>query len=497
MQYEPHQYLYNDDPFLSNNLNDVGGFNFEQNFDDAVIDDEFNMYPPNYNFYQPEIKNLESNFNPNIINLSETNDNSDINQYDSKNNKSKINQKQNLNKSNITTLNKENINQSNNIKKNKTQSQLFFPKDSSQIEYHLFPEYLFYNLKEEYLRHKGYDQTNSDEIFRFFLNYRVQEKKEITINKKIEPLMKYSNEDINYSIDYYSKIYLDNLQSQINRYSAKANIKKFQNNQLKKNQNINKPKFTKETMRRLYPNQTEIEQNEKNKMNIFDFSNFFIKLLDNYEKKNGNLSNDENELIDYWKSLTTLEKNKKGIQWENGINNLENELTLFLSDNEIINRLCLLFKKSTGTKTFDPVPLIEYWENQIKIRDKYYKGLYKYDKKTLYNIIQLRFNEENEEMENEIQKEEEELIRYEIEDRENRRLTKEEVEKLFKKYDELSKPKDKYKTGRVMLNLRNQFKYDNIIKKMIRWEFRDYREIEYPVKKEGKNKENEDKDRRK
>ena len=66
MQYEPHQYLYNDDPFLSNNLNDVGGFNFEQNFDDAVIDDEFNMYPPNYNFYQPEIKNLESNFNPNI-----------------------------------------------------------------------------------------------------------------------------------------------------------------------------------------------------------------------------------------------------------------------------------------------------------------------------------------------------------------------------------------------------------------------------------------------
>ena len=32
---EPHQYLNNDDPFLFNNVNDVGGFNFEQNFDNS------------------------------------------------------------------------------------------------------------------------------------------------------------------------------------------------------------------------------------------------------------------------------------------------------------------------------------------------------------------------------------------------------------------------------------------------------------------------------
>ena len=128
MQYEPHQYLNNDDPFLFNNINDVGGFNFEQNFDDAVIDDEFNIYPPNYNFFQPEMKNKESNFNPYIINLTETNDNSDINKSDTKINKSKINKSQNLNKSNIPILNKDTTNKSNINKKNKTQNQLFFRK---------------------------------------------------------------------------------------------------------------------------------------------------------------------------------------------------------------------------------------------------------------------------------------------------------------------------------------------------------------------------------
>ena len=64
---------------------------------------------------------------------------------------------------------------------------------------------------------------------------------------------------------------------------------------------------------------------------------------------------------------------------------------------------------------------------------------------------------------------------------ENKKLNKEEEEEeLQKKFDELSKPKDRYKTGRVMLKLQDQFKYDNIIKKMIKSEFQDNKLFKFP-----------------
>ena len=73
---------------------------------------------------------------------------------------------------------------------------------------------------------------------------------------------------------------MDDLQSQINRYSEKYNINQKQNSEK------DKPKFTKETMRRLYPKQEEMEKRERDKLNCDDFNSFFTKLLNYYQNKN-------------------------------------------------------------------------------------------------------------------------------------------------------------------------------------------------------------------
>ena len=470
--------------YLYDQYSDINQIQFNQNFDDAIVDGDYPL--PDYNNYYSEIEYPNTNMPKSKYNFKiYENENSqpvpinksqNLNQ--SKISKSSTNKVRNINKNYSSNINKNNNNNMNidvnsSVSDSNYHTQSEFKLDDNE-DYKLIPQTLILNLKDEYTKQKGYMQTNAEELFKFFLNYRVQENKGIKINKKIKPLMKYSNGDINYSIEYYNKFFLDDLQSQINRYSEKYNINQKQNSEK------DKAKFTKETMRRLYPNQKELDEIEEKEMNVNNFQKFFSKLLDNYEKKNLNLTNDEKKLIEFWKSLSIIEKNKKRIQWEYGVNNLENELQFFLSDDEIINRLSKIFKKATGTKTLHPKPLIDYWENKIKPRDRYYKGLYKYDKKKFYNLIEEKYNIDKEERENEFEILEEERIKNEIIDRENRKLTNEEVIKLFKRFDELSKPKDKYKTGRVMISLKNQFKYDNIIKKMIDQEFRDYRTIVYP-----------------
>ena len=65
-------------------------------------------------------------------------------------------------------------------------------------------------------------------------------------------------------------------------------------------------------------------------MNVSDFQSFFSKLLDDYEKKTGKLTNDENKLMSHWKNLNENEQIKKNLQWEYGENNLEDEMNIFL-----------------------------------------------------------------------------------------------------------------------------------------------------------------------
>ena len=43
MIYQPEQYIYDNNPILINNNFNLGGVNFQQNFDDAIIDDEYNI----------------------------------------------------------------------------------------------------------------------------------------------------------------------------------------------------------------------------------------------------------------------------------------------------------------------------------------------------------------------------------------------------------------------------------------------------------------------
>ena len=476
--YQPRQYLFDGNSILLNKYADVEEQKYDQNFEDVVEDDPDIKQSTNY------FKTKDLN-NPELLNT----------QLSGKNNETGQNQ---------FSPNQTGFSQTKYQNPNQTQSQF---QEKNQDNYQLIPQQYFENLRDEFYRQKGYMQTNPDVLFKFFLNYRVQEKKGLKINKRIQPLMIYSNDDINYSIQHYNKIFMENLQSQMNGYSTQYNSNNYPSNQFNSNYNMRqtnqtnnnfssfvnyfggtgqnvenafKPKFTNETMRRLYPKQIEIEKREESKMNVSDFNNFFRKLLDNYEKKNGKLTNDENKLIDFWKNINENEMKKKGLQWEFGENNLETELTLFLSDDEIIKRLSFLFEKATGTRTTHPRPLHDYWEYKIKKRDKYYKGLFKYGKENFYKLLEMRYNQEKEDKIREREKEEEERIRKEREEIENKKLTKEKKEELLKKFDQLSKPKDRYKTGRVMINLRNQYKYDNIIKKMIRLEFQDNKLFKFP-----------------
>lgn len=63
---------------------------------------------------------------------------------------------------------------------------------------------------------------------------------------------------------------------------------------------------------------------------------------------------------------------------------------------------------------------------------------------------------------------------------ERHKRNKDEYKKLMKRVRDLAKPKDKWSTGRVMLNLKKQFAYDNILNKMIKLEFKENKRFKYP-----------------
>jgi hypothetical protein len=306
--YQPRQYMFDGNSILLNKYEDVEKEKYDQHFEDVVEEDP-NIQQSNNYFKTKDLNN------PELLNTKLSNTNEQIgesqNQFNPNQTGFSQTKYQNPNQTGFSQTKYQNPNQ--------TQSQL-------QENYQLIPQPLYENLRDEFYRQKGYMQTNPDVLFKFFLNYRVQEKKGLTINRRIQPLMQYSNDDINFSIQHYNKIFMENLQSQINGYSTQYNSKNYQSTQSinpysnfvnyfggtgQSVENSFKPKFTNETMRRLYPKQIEIEKREESKMNVSDFPCFFSKLLDNYERKTGKLTNDENKLIDFWKSLGESEQNKK------------------------------------------------------------------------------------------------------------------------------------------------------------------------------------------
>ena len=345
-------------------------------------------------------------------------------------------------------------------------------------------EKLVENLYDYYYTRKGYFQNDPETLFKFYLGFKQQYNKGNRITERIKGLVKYRDEDIQKCI--YD--YLNNVKNRFRGNSS--NYDSTTNSKFKKNatfsgsgetniKNIYPPKFMKETLRRLYPRQIELEEREKRRLNCEDFNSFFKKLLDYYYKENGKMTNDCQELIQFWNDIP--EKKKKGLEWENGEKDFTEEMELFFNDDEIIQRTSDLFYKQTKFRTYHPYPLHNFWQHDLTQYQRYIYGLNKYNKDDFLQLLinyfeKLEYEKQKKNEYSEEEKRERELRQ--INDRKRELLeTKDEREENLNK---LAIPKDRYKAGRVMLELKDKFKYDNIIKKMIKNEFKDNKLFKYP-----------------
>ena len=341
-------------------------------------------------------------------------------------------------------------------------------------------------LYDYYYMTKGYFQSVPEELFKFYLDYKRRYNKGQRVPKKFEYLMKFREEDVDECIRYF----LQNVRNRFKSSITNENASTFQNTKVLRSMSAKKGfdntikntytiKLTKETEERLYPRLKEIEKREKQKQNCDDFPSFFRKLLKYYHKEKGRYTNNPDTLIDFYKSIPN--KEKKRMEWENGENDLVENMELFFDDEEIINRMSDIFYKHTKFRTYNPTTLHNHWQHFMTKEDRYLNGLSKYSKDDFYSLLDSYFKQkEAEKKKNRDEIEEAEKAQKEQEylDYKTRiRETKEEREELINK---LAQPKDKYKAGRVMLELKDKFQYDNIIKKMIKNEFRDNKLFKFP-----------------
>ena len=341
-------------------------------------------------------------------------------------------------------------------------------------------------LYDYYYMTKGYFQSVPEELFKFYLEYKKRYNRGVRVPKKLEILMQFREKDVDECIRYF----LINVRNRFKSTDINENASTYQNSKIIRSMSAKKGfdntikntytvKLTKETKERLYPRLKEIEKKEKEKQNCDDFSSFFKKLLKYYHKEKGHYTNNKEILINYYKQIPN--KEKKRMEWENGENDFVENMELFFDDEEIINRMSDIFHKHTKLRTYHPTTLHNYWDHFMTKEDRYLNGLNKYNKDNFYSLLEKNYKQKEDEKKLERDYlEEEEKARKEQEyiDYKNRiRETKEEREELINK---LAQPKDKYKTGRVMRDLKDQFKYDNIIKKMIKNEYKDNKLFKFP-----------------
>ena len=365
-----------------------------------------------------------------------------------------------------------------NINNTQTQNQTY-----QKIKKNLEP--LIENLYDYYYRTKGFFQNDPNELIKFYEEYKKKYNKGIRVAESIKELMEYREEDVIQCIHEYIYNLKDRIRNSSTTYKSKGSQSKFFRSasfsKAGDTNVINKhnPKFTNETLKRLYPRQEKIEKREKEKLNCDNFHSFFQKLLNYYQKKRNNLTNDKDEIIQFWKDIPN--KEKLGLQWENGEKDLIEEIELFFNDEEIIQRLSDIFYRHTKFRTYHPTVLHNFWEHDLNNYDRYYNGLNKYSKDDLFSLLEKYYKqmvEEEKEKKNNLDKEEKEKKR--IERLEKHREILEKEEEREKRIEELAIPKDRYITGRAMLRLKKKFKYDNIIKKMIKNEFKDNKLFKYP-----------------
>ena len=333
-------------------------------------------------------------------------------------------------------------------------------------------------LYDYYYLTKGYFQNEPEILFMFFLEFRKKYEKNQKVPMRLEKLMLYRNEDIEQSIYEFVQHVKDRFKNsmastdQNSKYKRSISAKKGFETTIK---NTYDKKFTKETLERLYGK----PRTSKEELNCDNFDKFFEKLVISYYKKNQKFTNRKQLLIDFYKNMEN--KEEKNMEWENGEKDFIENIELFFDDEEMISRLSEIYKKHTKLETLHPTVLHNYWQHNMTKEEKYLKGLYKYGKDDFYSVLERNYKQKEEEKkfdkDHQINDEKNRRIQEEIDYRNHIRETKEEREKII---NELAKPKDKYKAGRVMLGLKEQFKYDNIIKKMIKNEFKDNKLFKFP-----------------
>ena len=341
-------------------------------------------------------------------------------------------------------------------------------------------------LYDYYYFTKGYFQTVPEELFKFYLEYKRRYNRGVRVPKKLEALMLFREEDVDECI----RDFLIKVRNRFKSSDMNENASTYQNSKFIRSMSSTKgfdnnikntytKKLTKETAERLYPRLKELEKREKEKQNCDDFNSYFKKLLKYYYKENKEYTNDKELLIDYYNKIP--KKEEKRMEWENGENDFVEKMEFFFDDEEIINRLSEIFYKHTKIRTYFPTTLHNYWQHFMKSEDRYLNGLNKYSKDDFLSLLIKNYKqkEDDKKLEKDYL-EEEEKNRKEQEYLDYRNRIRETKEEREKKINELAKPKDKYKTGRVMLELKHQFKYDNIIKKMIKNEFKDNKLFKFP-----------------
>jgi hypothetical protein len=246
-----------------------------------------------------------------------------------------------------------------------------------------------------------------------------------------------------------------------------------------------KKKFNEETLKRLYPGtqkrpstafSSACSMKTAYSTSSENLAKFVERLISHCYLVNKRYTNQENELFEFWTRLPNEEKDKKNLIWEKGENNLYAELIGFFSEDAIAERLYELFQNICGYKTYDTRPIHDYWVS-IKLQDKYLKGLNKLNDGELYMLL----DEKKQIKKTEILQKQKEEIEKKRKDEELRQKPKTEIyQRLIKKLNSLAQAKDKWKTGKNMINLRKKFRYDNIIEKMINQEFIENKEFRYP-----------------
>ena len=335
------------------------------------------------------------------------------------------------------------------------------------------------NIYDYYYMTKGYFQNDPEQLFEFYLEFKKKYQNGKRVPSRIGPLMLYKDDDVEKCIQDFlmhvkDRFKLSNVSTDLNTKCKRSmSMKKGFTTNIK-NTYINKIS-EKELINRLYVN----PKPEQKILNCENFDKFFEKLVLSYFKKNNKFTNRKNLLIDYYKSLPNKEENN--MEWENGEKDFIENIELFFTDEEIVARLSEIYYKHNHLWTYHPTILHNYWQHNMKRVDKYTKGLYKYGKDQFYLVLQQIYQQKEDQRkfdrDNQEEEEKNRRIQEEIDYRNHIRETQEERER---KINELAKPKDKYKTGRVMLGLKDQFKYDNIIKKMIKNEFKDNKLFKFP-----------------